>query len=340
MIAAALLLGAAPACNKTGVKEDHTTPASEPVDDGRVHPGDVTLLDLFQKKIDQYTADPDMPTDYVYIVGHRANCYAAAQKKIPENSVPCIEEAIAQGVDMVELDVRVTKDGVPMLMHDASVKATTNGSGNLSDKTYAEMKALKMKHRSATTTYKDHSGNEIQVPTLLEALQACKDKIYVNLDVKGCPIGKLIETIVEADMVNQVMIFGYSADEKKECIEQAFNLSLAKIAVHPYISKPDDCRPYLQGYSDCAKLFQYGYNTYYTESIPGFGYKCHALGALSYSNSLNYDSEIIAWYNNYYAKGKEGPCKVLDQFIASGSDFVQTDYFELVQLYLKSMGVR
>lgn len=344
LIAAALLLGAAPACNKAGNEKDGeqngTQPDTKPADDGRVHPGDVTLLDLFNGKIAEYQAEPDKPTDHVFICGHRANSFAASQKKIPENSIPCIQEAIAQGVDMVELDVRVTSDGVPMLMHDDAVKNTTNGSGNLSAKTFAEMKALKMKYRGASTTYKDASGNEIQVPTLLEALQACKDKIYVNLDVKSCPIPTLIQTIIEAEMVNQVMIYGYSADEKKECIEEAFNNSLAWIAIHPYISDPSGCKAYAQGYNGCAKLFQYGTDIFYKETISGFGYKCHANGALSYSNSLNYDSEILAWYNNYYSKGKEGPCKVLDQFIASGSDFVQTDYFELAQLYFKTMGVR
>ena len=165
LIAAALLLGAAPACNKAGNEKDGeqsgTQPDTKPADDGRVHPGDVTLLDLFNGKIAEYQAEPDKPTDHVFICGHRANSFAASQKKIPENSIPCIQEAIAQGVDMVELDVRVTSDGVPMLMHDDAVKNTTNGSGNLSAKTFAEMKALKMKYRGASTTYKDASGNEI-----------------------------------------------------------------------------------------------------------------------------------------------------------------------------------
>ena len=59
------------------------------------------------------------PREKVYIVAHRANTDAAIKAKVPENSLEIIEMAIESGVvDMVELDVRPTKDGVLVLMHD------------------------------------------------------------------------------------------------------------------------------------------------------------------------------------------------------------------------------
>ena len=341
LIAAALLFWVAPACNKAEEGEGNkTVQPSDNKDDGRVHPGDTPLLELFNGRIALYGNDATVLTDHIFICGHRSNCYAVAQKKIPENSIPAIEEAIAQGVDMVELDVRVTSDGVPVLMHDDAVKNTTNGKGNVSSMTFEAIRQLRMKYRGSSTTYKK-DGQEIQVPTLVEALKACKDKIYVNLDVKSCPVVTLMKAIQEAGMMNQVMLYGQPTDDKRESIEWAFNNELVWIAIHPYISSPNDCKSWLTAsWNGCCKLFQYSCATYYNKTTAGFGYKCHALGALSYSNSLDYDKEILAWYNDYYSKGLEGPCKVLDAFIESGSDFVQTDYFELAQLYFKSLGYR
>ena len=337
MVSATLLLGAAFACTKPA--QGPVTP--DPVDDGRVHPDQTTLLELFNNKIEEYGNDASVPTNHIYIVGHRANTYASTTGQIPNNSIPNIEMAIEKGLDMIEIDVRVTKDGVPMLMHNATVDATTTGSGNIKDMTYDQVRALNMKYEKAKRTEPySFNGQYAKVPTLVEALKVTKGKIYVNLDVKDCPVTTLMSALREADVIEEVMIYGPSNTEKQECILWAAENTSKLVAVHPYIGKPSDVSNYAKGYYDCAKLFQYGYNVYYNKTIEGFGYQCHALGALSYSNSLDKDSEILSWYNNYYKKGIEGPCPVLDKFIESGSDFVQTDYFELVDLYLKQKGLR
>ena len=336
VFAAALLLGAASACEK-----QPGGGGTQPIDDGRVHPATQTLLELFEERIAEYGNDATVPLSRVYICAHRANTWSSADKKIPENSIPCIEEAIAQGADMVELDVRSTSDGVLVLMHDETVNATTNGTGKVASKTYEQLKALKMKYRGQSETYKRADGSEIGVPTLLEALRTTKGKIYVNLDVKNCTVSALMSVIQEADVADEVMIYGFTPAEKVECIEWGLTKIGTWVAVHPYISKPDDCKTYMtQSYYGCAKLFQYSGSTYYNATTPQFGYKCHAVGALSYSNSLDWDKEIKTWYNDYYVNDIEAPCKVLDQFIASGSDFVQTDLFEIAELYLKSKGLR
>ncbi|NLV74111.1 MAG: glycerophosphodiester phosphodiesterase [Chloroflexi bacterium] len=71
------------------------------------------------------------------ISGHRG--YSA---KYPENTLLSFAQAIELGVDMLELDLHLSRDGVIMLMHDATLERTTNGSGPLSDYTCSELKAL------------------------------------------------------------------------------------------------------------------------------------------------------------------------------------------------------
>ncbi|MBQ1209270.1 MAG: glycerophosphodiester phosphodiesterase family protein [Bacteroidales bacterium] len=301
-----------------------------------------TLLSLLDGLIEDYNYTA-VPAKKIFLVAHRANTYSGYLKGIPENSIPAIEEAIKQGSDMVELDVRPTSDGVLMIMHDESVAATTNGGNKLiTNMTYDQVKALKMKARGSSTYY---NNGTVKVPTLKEALAACKDKIYVNLDLSGknCSPTAIVRAIAETGTVGQVMIFGAGgAKEQKEYIEKGYNLCGDYLAIHPYISKPDDINNYDGSYYGCAKLFQYSYSIYYDGSIANFGSKCHANGGLSYSNALDTQgNEIKSWYDNYGKKGiKGGSCKSIDRFIASGSDFLQVDYHECADMYLKEKGLR
>src|SRR5580698_10070947 len=84
-----------------------------------------------------------------------------------ENTVPAIESAIALGADYVELDVRTTKDGKLVLMHDKTVERTTLGQGNVEDMTAAQIMALPLR------------GYPSRIPSLEEALDAARGRIRV-----------------------------------------------------------------------------------------------------------------------------------------------------------------
>lgn len=328
--------------NGGGGNDTPDTPVVPEVPDDTPSAANTSLLALVKDKIAEYNQDASVPTNHVFICAHRANTYEAYLNSIPENSVPNIEMAIAKGADMVELDVRPSKDGTLYLMHDETVNATTNGKGYLSSLTDAEINALEMKARGASTYYRVN-GEPVRVPTLEEALAACKGKIYVNLDLanKNCSPAGVVRAILNTGTIDQVMIYGANgANEQKEYITKGYERCGGWLAIHPYISSPNDIKNYTAGYYDCAKLFQYNYETYYNNTVEKFGSKCHEAGGLSYSNSLNYDSQLRNWYNNNYKKNVEGSCTVLDRFIASGSDFVQTDHVEIANLYLKSKGLR
>jgi len=68
------------------------------------------------------------------VIGHRGNGAHA-----PENTLASFREAIALGVDAIEFDLRVSRDGVLMVFHDATLERTTDASGALSDHTAAEL---------------------------------------------------------------------------------------------------------------------------------------------------------------------------------------------------------
>ena len=71
------------------------------------------------------------------LIAHRGNSGPS-----PENTRLAIEQAIALGVDMVEVDVHLSRDGVPVLVHYPTLEQTTNGNGRVHDHTLAELKQL------------------------------------------------------------------------------------------------------------------------------------------------------------------------------------------------------
>jgi glycerophosphoryl diester phosphodiesterase len=107
------------------------------------------------------------------LIAHRG---ASAER--PEHTLASTRRAIEVGATAVEVDVRTTKDGELVLLHDARVDKTTNGKGLVGDMTLAEVRALDAgSHFSA-----DYRGE--RVASLAEVLTECRDRIDVLLDLK------------------------------------------------------------------------------------------------------------------------------------------------------------
>ncbi len=96
-------------------------------------------------------------------------------RNAPENSLQGIQNCIDMGVDMVEIDLKRTKDGHLVVMHDKTINRTMNGKGLVEDYTLAELKAMRLKNGVACKT-------RHQIPTLEEVMLLCKGKIMVNID--------------------------------------------------------------------------------------------------------------------------------------------------------------
>lgn len=135
---------------------------------------------------------------HILTVSHRGDWRYA-----PENSLKAIERCIELGVDIVEIDVRLTKDQHLILMHDATVNRTTNGDGKVSDMTLAEIKKLRLKNACGI------SGAKQQVPTLEEVMLLTKDKIMVNLDkVEGETVKEAYNVLKKTKTTKQAIFKG------------------------------------------------------------------------------------------------------------------------------------
>jgi len=100
-------------------------------------------------------------------IGHRG-----AAGHAPENTLASFRKAIELGLDMTELDVHVCASGELVVIHDENVDRTTNSKGWVSKLSLTELKRL-------------DAGAGETVPTLAEVLDLLKDRIMLNIELKG-----------------------------------------------------------------------------------------------------------------------------------------------------------
>jgi glycerophosphoryl diester phosphodiesterase len=136
----------------------------------------------------------DASSPQVLVASHRAthNVY-------PENSLKAIQASINIGVDIVEIDVKVSKDGIPFLMHDRTMDRTTTGRGDPEEFTWEELQQFAIVDKGKKTSLK--------IPSLEEALELADGKILVDLDLKTDRIDKIMEVVKRLDMKETVFFF-------------------------------------------------------------------------------------------------------------------------------------
>jgi glycerophosphoryl diester phosphodiesterase len=134
----------------------------------------------------------DLPRPLV--IGHRG-----AAGEAPENTLLSFERALAVGAAILESDVHLTRDGVPVLLHDERVERTTEGEGPVGELTLAELARLDAGHRFSPDGGRSFPfrGQGLRVPTLAEAFRAFPGARF-NLELKegGAPLAEAVVALV------------------------------------------------------------------------------------------------------------------------------------------------
>lgn len=139
----------------------------------------------------------DPSSKYVIVTCHRGDW-----RNFPENSAMAIESIIKMGADMMELDLKMTKDSVLVLSHDATINRCTNGKGYVRDYTYDELRKFSLKKGNGAIM------DTVHIPTLREALAVCKDRICVNVDQGYQYYDQVLEIAGELGVIDQILIKG------------------------------------------------------------------------------------------------------------------------------------
>ena len=162
----------------------------------------------------------------VIVVAHRGDW-----RNFPENSLEGIESAIQMGVDVVELDVQRTSDGVFILMHDQSLDRTTTGRGKIAETKWEQIAKLKLRNGCGVAT-------DQKVPTLEQALLLCKDRVMINLDKADRYFDEIFPLLEKTGTTNLVIMKGGSAPTQ---VKEKFKKYLNQVIYMPIvnISKAD-----------------------------------------------------------------------------------------------------
>lgn len=144
----------------------------------------------------------------VWFMAHRSH---TSDKTVPENSVAAVNAAVAAGADVIETDTQLTSDGEIVICHDQTIKATTNGTGDITGMTLAEIKSYNLKDRSGKVTKE-------KMPTLEEFLLAARGRVYVNLDYspRTAPTEKVWKVVEKLGMEQEVFMYCNSSSKIEE----------------------------------------------------------------------------------------------------------------------------
>lgn len=138
------------------------------------------------------------------ISGHRGSYL----KGYPENAIETFKYVLKHTPAFFEIDPRLTKDSVIVLLHDATLDRTTTGKGKLADYTWEEVKQLRLKDKDGNVT-------PYRIPTLQEAIDWARGKTVLNLDKKDVPMQMIADLLRKNKADHFMMVTVHNAKQAK-----------------------------------------------------------------------------------------------------------------------------
>ena len=262
----------------------------------------------------------------VLVAAHRADW-----RNFPENSLEAIESAIQMGVDIIELDIKMTKDGHLVLMHDKKLDRTTTGKGLVSDYTLAEVKAMFMRAgQGVKTRYK--------VPTLEEALLVCKDRAVINVDHGYKFYDEVLVLLDKHNMHDQVLIKG---KEQPATVQAKLAGYTKNMLYMPIVDLHKDGQmDYLQAHLDSFPCIAYElcWKPGYADRFEKAAKAIVKAKAKVWVNTL-WGSLCGGLDDDLAAESPENIEKVYGYMVKNGATLIQTDRPAQLIGYLRSKGL-
>lgn len=230
---------------------------------------------------------------------------------VPENSIASIRRAIELDIDIVELDIRVTRDGVPVLMHDETVDRTTSTNGVLDEFLLDDLQAMRL-------LGPDGSQTDEAVPTLADALAAAGGDVAVLIDLKSTDIDAIAPVVASSPYSEAVFFFDSETD-----VLNRVTTALPSAIVLPIAASASEALELISEHDlQLIHLREDFASVELSDQID-------ALDSAGYINALG---EIDA-------KTMDGDIAALAKLVGTRPDVVSTDAPVLVQDYLRGQGI-
>ena len=249
----------------------------------------------------------DSNSKIVLVAAHRG-----AHMNNFENSIASTKEAIRLGVDIIEVDVRTTKDGHVVLMHDSSIDRTTTGKGKVEDMTLSEIRKYRLKAPYGRIS------SEV-VPTFEDFLRVAKGKIMVDVNMKTDNVNGIIWAVSQAGINKEVFYFDNDYDQldrikelnkSAQVMPRAYSYQMADSAITKFSPPVVHIDP-----------------AFYTDSLTAM---------LRKKNSRVWINTLGEIDCNIRAGNGE---KVLEELLKYGANMVQTDEPEMLLQLLRQKGL-
>jgi glycerophosphoryl diester phosphodiesterase len=143
--------------------------------------------------------------------------HRGASVEAPENTLRAFQRALELGVDGIELDVQVTRDGIPVVFHDFTLTRLTGTRGRLADRTWAELQKLRVRGEP--------------IPTLAETLSLTRKRALVQIEIKkGAPLAPILAAIRKTASTKYVILASFEPDILRQAATLAPKLPRMLIA--------------------------------------------------------------------------------------------------------------
>ena len=269
----------------------------------------------------------DPSCKYVVVASHRGDW-----RNYPENSIPAIESVIRMGVDIMELDLKMTKDSVLVLCHDKTLNRTTTGKGPVEDYTYEEIQQFDLKRAHGVKV------PGLKMPTLREALMVCKDRIVVNVDQGYKYYDQVLAITEELGVTDQILIKGSRpwAEVKEKLGAHEHNMMYMPIISGIEHGESELFQEYMGApEKQLAYELCFGELNDTTRTVIK---KVYDSGAKVWVNTI-WGSLCGGWEDDK-AYDSANPGDVYDVILDLGTSMIQTDRPEFLIKYLQSKGRR
>ena len=259
----------------------------------------------------------------VSVISHRGDW-----RNTPENSIRAIQNCIDLGVNMVEIDIKKTKDNELILLHDKTLDRTTTGKGLPQDYTLAEIKQMRLRNGAGVAT--SH-----QIPTLEEAMIVAKGKIWVNID-KGYDYFDLVEKVLEkTGTTQQVLIkaglpYQKVVAENKAVLDKLFFMPIIDMANPDAMTMVEEYIKNMQ-----PKVFEVCF-TQIDQALQNVLDRIQKSGSKVWINTLW--PSLCAGLNDDRAVEENQQDSIWGKVIEMGASFIQTDRPKELVNYLRNQG--
>ena len=259
----------------------------------------------------------------VSVISHRGDW-----RNTPENSIRAIQNCIDLGVNMVEIDIKKTKDNELILLHDKTLDRTTTGKGLPQDYTLAEIKQMRLRNGAGVAT--SH-----QLPTLEDAMRGAKGKIWVNID-KGYDYFDLVEKVLEkTGTTQQVLIkaglpYQKVVAENKAVLDKLFFMPIIDMANPDAMTMVEEYIKNMQ-----PKAFEVCF-TQIDQALQNVLDRIQKSGSKVWINTLW--PSLCAGLNDDRAVEENQQDSIWGKVIEMGASFIQTDRPKELVNYLRNQG--